>query len=179
MRQPESADERPEARPIPGRKDSGMDAITHFNQSNSQPPGNSGGLSFKGSAVSAAAASCQTLDIAITTAEGDRVTLNSTANVTAAYATYDGDVAVQASFIARASQTSLSVQGDLNRAEVKDIAKAIHAYNKVTKDLLSGRLQPAEVHAREINRLDEISTFSATFTAQQSFRIQTQSTVFS
>ncbi len=162
---------------IPDGKDSGMTTIPPLNYANRNPQSNLRETSFSGS-TSVAASIRQSLDIAVTTTEGDQVTLSSTASATAAaYAIYEGAVTARASAGIRSNEVSLSAEGDLNRQETKDIAKAIHAYAKVTRDMMSGRTQPAEAHAREFSRLDEISSFDATFTSQQSFTAQTQSTV--
>ena len=167
-----------ETRLISGGKDSGMNAISQLNHPNIEPRSDLRSTSSNESTMTSVAASNrESLDLAITTAEGDRVTLNSTSSVTAAYATYEGNVTAQTSSVKCANELSLSVQGALSKEEVKDIAKAIHTYGKILKDLMSGRMQPAEAHARELSKLDEISSFGATFSSQQSFAAHTQSTV--
>ena len=161
-----------EGRFIPIGKDSGMTSIPLLNCANREPQSNLGETSLGGTTASVAASNRRSLDIAITTTEGDQVTLRSTASTTAAYAAYEGVVTAQVSAVIRSNELSLSVEGDLSREETKDIAKAIHAYAKVAKDMVSGRMQPAEAHARELSRLDEISSFEATLTSQQSFAVQ-------
>ena len=124
---------------------------------------------FGASITAVAVSNRQSLDLAITTAEGDQVALSSIASNTAAYGTYEGMGTAQASCFEITRESSLSVEGDLSKAESKDIAKAIHTYGKVIKDTLSGRAQPAAAHARKLTRLDEISSLEGTFSSQQSF----------
>ena len=136
-------------------------------------PGNLWGPSHSPStAVSAAGSNSQKLDISIMTAEGDVVTLGANSSTTAAYANYEGIVSVQASSVTCTDDFSLCIQGDLSKQETRDIAKAVHAYAKVLKDATSGRSQAAQAHARELTRLDAISSFDAAYVARQSFSIE-------
>ena len=154
-----------------------MGCVSQLNCANGESVGDLKGASdTRSNMTSVAAGNRQSLDLTISTAEGDRVTLSSTSSATVAYATYEGVVKAQAFSATRANELSLSIQGDLSKGEVRDIAKAIHAYNKVVKDISSGRMRPAEAHARQLNRLDEIASFAATFTSQQFLSAQTQST---
>ncbi len=161
-----------EGRLIPAGKDSGMISIPRLNCANREPQSELKETNIGGITASVDASNRQSLDLAVTTTEGDRVTLSSTASTTAAYATYEGAVTAQAFTVVRSNELTVAIEGDLSKEETKDIAKAIHAYAKVTKDMISGRMQPAEAHARELSRLDEISSFDATFTSQQSFAVQ-------
>ncbi len=161
-----------EGRLIPVGKDSGMISIPLLSCANREPQSELKETSLGGTTASFATSNRKSLDLAITTTEGDRVTLSATASTTAAYATYEGAVTAQAFAVVRSNELSVTIEGELSREETKDIAKAIHAYAKVTKDIMSGRMQPAEAHARELNRLDEISSLEATFTSQQSNQLQ-------
>jgi hypothetical protein len=142
------------------------------------------GTSAGGSTSTAvAAASRQSLDLTIVTAEGDRVTINSNSSVTSAYATYNGTVAGQNSTQVAAAATassssfdlSLSVEGDLSPEELKDIAKALQAYSKVLKNVSSGNMEPLLAEAGQISKLDEIASFEANFTSEQAFSAQSTS----
>jgi hypothetical protein len=122
----------------------------------------------------------QSLDITITTAEGDRFTLSSKSSVTTAFATYQGtsgatQIRSAAATTSSSLDSSLVVEGNLSHAELKDIAKALQAYTKVLRDVLSGNREPVQAHANQISRLDEIAGFDASFTSQQAFSAETQS----
>lgn len=129
----------------------------------------------------AAAVRDQSLDITITTAEGDRFTLSSKSSVAAAFATYQGTRGTAQTRSAAASTSasldlSIAVEGNLNHAELKDIAKALQAYTKVLKDVLSGKMEPLQAHAGQISRLGEIAGFDANYTLQQAFSAETRQT---
>jgi len=133
------------------------------------------------SALSAAAAvRNQSLDVTITTAEGDRFTLSTQSSVATAFATYRGtsgatQIRATASTTSSGIESSIVVEGDLSRTELKDIAKALQAYAKVLRDILSGNSEPVRAHAGQIGRLDEIKSFDASFTSQQGFTAETAS----
>ena len=161
---------------IAGGKDFNMGCLPQLNCSSGELLSDLKGASFTRSDMTrVVAGNGQSLDLAITTAEGDRVTLSSTSNATVAYATYEGVATARAFSATRTDESSLSIQGELSKGEVRDIAKAIHTYNKVLKDISSGRLRPAEVHTRQLSRLDEIASFAATHISQQFISAQTQS----
>lgn len=121
----------------------------------------------------------RSLDLSITTAEGDTFTLSSNSSLTAGYASYDvAGASAQVSSLKNTNELSISIQGNLDKKEIRDIAKAIHSYLKVVKDLSSGRTQPAEAHTRQLSRLDEISSFEGSFRTQEYLSVQTQSVGF-
>jgi hypothetical protein len=141
------------------------------------PCDESSGAKITGSSSSAVAVvTSQNLDLSIVTGEGDRITLHSDSSTAEAYATYSGTLA-QATTQVRASASSLSVsvEGNLSRYELKDVSKALQAYAKVLRDVLSGNTRPAQAHAAQIGRLDGIASFDATFTSKQSISAQAQS----
>jgi hypothetical protein len=130
-----------------------------------------------------AVVSSETLNLTIVTAEGDRVTLRSESGTTQAYATYSattnqGSTQARAELSSSNSSLSLQVEGNLSRAELKDVAKALQAYTQVLRDILSGNMEPAQAHAAQISNLDEIASFDASFTSQQAISAQAQSASF-
>lgn len=155
-----------------------MDAITPLTTANTVSCNNLAktdtcAFSLAGAAVSLR----QSLNLTLTTAEDDHLTLNSSSEMTAAYAVYKRDgSAVQASLLAQTQASSATLQGDLNKAESLDIAKAIRTYTKIAKHLEDGRTQAAEAHARQFSRLHEITGFEATSVSQQSIAVTMSST---
>jgi hypothetical protein len=130
----------------------------------------------------ASAATSQSLTLKVVTAEGDRVTLGTGYSLKTAYARYQAinsqtstRVRAEAAAVSETSGLSLVVEGNLSRDEVKDLAKAIQAYSKVMKDVLSGRFAPVTAHAAQIGHLDEIARFDARFATEQVFSAQTKS----
>jgi hypothetical protein len=156
-----------------GRKDFGMDAISPLCCSGTASRGTRETGITESTAV--AATNRQTLSLSFTTAEGDTVTISTTSSCVTAAASYKGAGSAQVSTGARTDEFSLSIDGNLNREEMKDIVKAIRAYGKALKDTLNGRMQRAEAHLKELGRLDEIASSSATVTMQQAFSAQMQS----
>jgi hypothetical protein len=163
--------------------DHGVHRGRHF-ENRGEPGQELQGTRASGSSSTAvAAASRQSLDLTIVTADGDRVTLSSNSSVTAAYATYQGSTG-QGSTVRATGQTSsssfnlsLSVEGNLSQDELKDIAKALQAYSSALKDILAGNMEPAAAHAGQISKLDEIASFEASFTSEQA--VSAQSTTVS
>jgi hypothetical protein len=124
------------------------------------------------STAAAAKVSRQSLDVTIVTAEGDRVTINTSSTVTSAAATYkasNNGNSTQASASSSSSSfnASVTIEGNLSQDELSDIAKALQAYGKALKDALAGKPEPAAAQAGQIANLDAIASFDATFTAQQ------------
>ena len=134
-------------------------------------------------AASVTSSTSQRLDISIVTAEGDKVTLNAAASSTASYLTYTGAVtgpgretAVRAQSASQSASSafSISVEGELSVEEAKDIAKALKAYASALKDAVHGRTQPALAHASQIDKLDDIASFDATYTIQKQLSVTAQ-----
>ncbi len=153
-----------------------MDSISPSSYIQYEPCNDMRGMTSNEITKCIAAVNRQSLDFHITTAEGDYFTFESTSVSAAAYAAYQAPTtSAQAVSVSSSNEFSLSVQGDLSKEEVRDISKAIHTYGKVLKDVTSGRAQPAEAHARQLTRLDEISSFEGTFTSEQYLSAQEQS----
>ncbi|VAX29871.1 hypothetical protein MNBD_NITROSPIRAE01-76 [hydrothermal vent metagenome] len=109
-------------------------------------------------------------DITLFTAEGDKVTLSSASRFEASYATYssqgvmDGNafqVNAEAYSVSEAFVFELSVEGDLNKEELKDIKEALKTIEKLTSDFFAGKTEQAVDHAEGITKLDTIASFEA------------------
>ncbi|GEM_PF-1472421 len=112
----------------------------------------------------------QSSDITLFTEEGDKVTLSSASRFEAGYAIYssqgviDGkasQVDAEAFSVSKASVFELSVEGDLNKQELKDIEKALKTIEKLTTDFFSGNTDKAVDRASRIAKLDSIASFEA------------------
>jgi hypothetical protein len=100
--------------------------------------------------TAAAARASSKATISLVTTEGDRVTISAGASATVAFAGYRADGRVASGFGYRSSSmsASISVEGDLNRRELRDLRKVIHA---VTRAVDSGN---AEGLAHRLSRPD-------------------------
>jgi len=112
----------------------------------------------------------QTADITIVTAEGDTVTLSSNKSAELSFATYDAQGQVNGSSahlsgmsmeLHRTSDFSISVDGDLNKDELKDIRRAIRTIQKAANDVLKGHEDKAAARTAKLARLDQIASIDA------------------
>jgi len=136
----------------------------------------------------------QSKDITIFTDEGDKVTISSNQQSHAQYLTYEGLARKRGSgdyqgyAIARkslamfqgerfefenSSSISISVDGDLNKQELKDIKKAIKGIDKIMTDLLyGGDMVKAIAKAIEIRELDTISGLEANYQYEKEIMVE-------
>ena len=133
-------------------------------------------------------------DITIFTDEGDKVTISSNQQSHAQYLTYEGlskkgiSGDYQGYAITRESLAmfkgerfefetsmgiSVSVDGDLNEQELKDIKKAIKGIDKIMTDLLyGGDMLNAIAKAKEIKELDTISGLEANYRYEKQVMVE-------
>ncbi len=120
----------------------------------------------------------QTSDITIVTAEGDKVTISASAMAELSYPTYNGkgqtgqssESTSSMAEIRTGQQFSLTVEGDLNKDELKDIRRALKTIMKATKDLLRGHTEKAADRTAKLSKLDQLASIDAavTFTREVS-----------
>jgi len=136
----------------------------------------------------------QSKDITIFTDEGDKVTISSNQQSQAQYLTYEGlsrrrvSGDYQGHAIIRESlamfqgksfefensrSISISVDGDLNEQELKDIKKAIKGIDRIMTDLLyGGDMVKATAKAIEIRELDNISGLEASYRYEKAVMVE-------
>ena len=131
----------------------------------------------------------QQADITIVTAEGDRVTLSSTSQTHALYSAYNragrhGQGSAQSLSVQHSQNLSISVEGNLNEQELRDIRKALRAIRKVGKEVLAGEIgraqQGAHAISKSISSSGTISSLQASLQyeqvlSQQHQRVESQS----
>jgi hypothetical protein len=112
----------------------------------------------------------QTADITIVTAEGDTVTLSSSKSAELSFATYNaqgqvggssGTISGMSAELHRTSDFSITVDGDLNKAELKDIRSAIRTIQKAANDALKGHEEKAASRTAKLSDLDQIASIDA------------------
>jgi hypothetical protein len=103
------------------------------------------------------------LNASIQTAEGDRVTLTLSSDTDSGQVELPG---ARAGTRSDQGQISISVDGELSRPEMKNVEKALHTFQKVTKDILYGLVVSAVAHVRQIEKLDTLASFEGTFQSQ-------------
>ena len=136
----------------------------------------------------------QSKDITIFTDEGDKVTISSNEQSYAQYLTYEGlsrkrisgdyqgHAITKESFamfkgerfeFETSRSISISVDGDLNEQELKDIKKAIKGIDKIMTDLLyGGDMVKAIAKAIEIKELDTISGLEANYRYEKEVMVE-------
>ncbi|HET9129902.1 MAG TPA: hypothetical protein VFO86_03080, partial [Terriglobia bacterium] len=112
----------------------------------------------------------QTADITIVTAEGDTVTLSASRSVELSLATYNaqgkvGDSSAAVSGVSaelqRSSDFSITVDGDLNKEELKEIRTAFRTIQKAATDVLKGHDERAAARTAKLGDLDQIASIDA------------------
>lgn len=112
----------------------------------------------------------QTADITIVTAEGDTVTLSSSKSAELSFATYNaqaqvggssGTISGMSTELHRTSDFSITVDGDLNKAELKDIRSAIRTIQKAANDVLKGHDEKAAARTTKLADLDQLASIDA------------------
>lgn len=108
--------------------------------------------------------------ITIVTAEGDRVTLNSSASRTLDALTYSRHVAsgetreatqVEGYQLLESAELSIEVQGELSKAELRDVHKAIRSAREMLEDLREGDMEGALKEASRFGSLTTLNTLEA------------------
>jgi hypothetical protein len=118
----------------------------------------------------------QSADITIVTKEGDTVTLSADSSIEAAYATYDKKAQLKGAYsesmgrLTSATverEISISVEGDINDQEKKEIKQVMREIFKMMKDFLTGRLDDTAVSAVKDFELDTLANVEAKFEVKQ------------
>ncbi len=136
----------------------------------------------------------QNKDITIFTKDGDKVTLSSEKQIQALYSNYSDisyqkfsgisdkysmelnnyTTAVNNSFeYEKNGSFSISVEGDLDKQEMRDIKKAIKSIDKIMTNLLSGGdLSKAAKKAMKVVNLDSISGIAADYSYEKTISVE-------
>ncbi len=119
-------------------------------------------------------------DIAIVTADGDRLTLSSSSVLEAAYAHYNYqrplqgqrvNVGVEILELSSSNQVYVMVEGDLDAAELADIRSLLSNLEETVTQFLAGDLDEALAQALQTGDLDSIASFDASFQWSQSIAV--------
>ena len=125
----------------------------------------------------------QSADVTIVTAEGDKVVFSSSSQFQATYVTYDSFARTKGEFALFQGESFdlntnreliISVDGDLNKQELKDIKKALRTIGKIMRDFLSGDIGHAVAKALKIGKLESILSFEASLQFEQSISLEQQ-----
>jgi len=141
-----------------------VDSLTCSTLNNSTPLNSQKAPSFAAElqAAQVKASQSQTADITIVTAEGDTVTWSSSKAAEWSFTTYNAQGQVGGSAeLHRTSAFSISVEGDLNREELKDIRRAIRTIQKAANDVLKGHEEKAASRTARLASLDQIASIDA------------------
>ena len=136
----------------------------------------------------------QSKDITIFTDEGDRVTISSNQQNQTQYLTYEGlarkrfsgeyqDHAITKESLVmfkggrfeseNSRSISISVEGDLNEQELKDIKKALKKIDKIMTDFLHrGDMVDAAVKSMEMGKLDTIASLEVNYRYEKSVMLE-------
>lgn len=119
------------------------------------------------------------MDIDLVTAEGDKVTLSVDSRSAGLYAAFEdvqtddsGAAAYEKSELTMGlyqREMSLTVEGDLNAAERRDIKKVLKTLDNMMNKFVSGKLMPMAAQARKLQGLNTIADLDV----QMSFESQT------
>ena len=116
------------------------------------------------------------MDLAITTAEGDTVTLSLSSALEADAGIHrrvfyedGGSRSTQTAFFdfSRSRSLSIEIDGDLNLDEVEDIREAVAAIGGMIDDFLSGEFQEMAADGELLKELDNITSLNAAFSYER------------
>ncbi len=120
-------------------------------------------------------------DVTLFTTEGDKVTLSAFSSLDASAETYsqtglvNGMMGQRQTAAVSVSQTfslELSIEGDLNPQEIKDLLKAFKTIEKLSSDFFEGNHHDAVDRANKVTGLSSISSFEAVLQYQKSLSVQ-------
>ncbi|MEO8025185.1 MAG: hypothetical protein ABI823_01845 [Bryobacteraceae bacterium] len=107
----------------------------------------------------------------LTTAEGDKVTISAEAlQALSASSSADGQQAQSASGLS----VKVSVQGDLNEQELKDIVKLAQALGTAVSDARSGNIQQAAQDVADTREGSTVAQFDFRYRDVQRYRYESQ-----
>ena len=123
----------------------------------------------------------QETDLTIVTKEGDYVTISADSDFGLDFSTYDSTGRMKGATSRSHSETlsldssqefSVSVKGDLNEQETKDIHNVLQSLDKIMNDLQSGRLDQGMTEAEKLGNLGSLSSVDATLQVEQSLSVE-------
>ena len=123
----------------------------------------------------------QETDLTIVTKEGDHVTISADSEFRLDFATYDstgrmkGETSrlhAEALSLDSSQEFSISVEGDLNEQEIKDIHNLLQSLDKIMNELVSGRLDQGVTGVEKLGNLGSISSIDATLQVEQSISVE-------
>jgi hypothetical protein len=123
----------------------------------------------------------QETDLTIVTKEGDHVTVSADSEFRLDFATYDSTgrmkgetsrLQAEALSLDSSQKFSISVEGDLNEQEKKDIQNILQSLDKTMNDLVSGRSDQGAAGAEKLGNLGSISSINATLQVEQSISVE-------
>jgi len=123
----------------------------------------------------------QSADVTIVTPEGDKVVFSSSSQFQATYVTYDSFAHTKGEFTLFQGKSFdlninreliISVDGDLNKQELKDIKKALRTIGKIMRDFLSGDIGHAVAKALKIGKLESILSLEASLQFEQNISLE-------
>lgn len=124
-------------------------------------------------------------DLTLFTAEGDKVTFSASSSRAASQSIYtnlgllDGIATrteVQSFSLSESFGFEMSVEGDLNAQELKDIQEAFKTIEKLSSDFFSGKTDTVMASAMKIAGLASISSFEAVIQYERSASLQQTTT---
>jgi hypothetical protein len=126
-------------------------------------------------------------DIALTTAEGDKVMLSASTVLQATYVRYDMhgrlagqglDVHADTAQVAASQGMAMTIAGELNDQELADVHHLLEDLGTLVADFLTADADGAmTTHTLDIGKLDTLANFEASFEYVQYVRVEQQCTV--
>ena len=119
--------------------------------------------------------------LSIVTAEGDKVTLNTSASFSGSGVQYNGRGVAEGQAIhfrsnslqgAFLSQKQITIEGDLSEQEIQDIQDIVNTVNKLRQDVASGNLEATLAHAQHIAATGTIASVDLKIQHSESLSIQ-------
>lgn len=162
-----------------------MYSITPYHSTNPDRTGlDTGGINYNTlQSTNLTTSRQQSADVTIVTPEGDKVVFSSSSQFQATYVTYDSFAHTKGEFTLFQGKSFdlninreliISVDGDLNKQELKDIKKALRTIGKIMRDFLSGDIGHAVANALKIGKLESILSLEASLQFEQNISLEQQ-----
>ncbi len=132
----------------------------------------------------AAVTSSRSLDLNLVTEEGDKVTLSMDAKASAIYASHGAVGVDEDEMQARWGEfsggqferdISITVEGDLNKQERREIRKVLRTINRMMKKFVQGKMAPMMSKAQKLQGLETIDSLEVEMSFQNQVIVAQQS----
>ncbi|WP_027358356.1 hypothetical protein [Desulforegula conservatrix] len=140
-------------------------------------------LQVQTSSTSVQVRQTKTAEMELVTKEGDKITLSFSSDASSGYSTYNQNgrlddvswaTSVESAYAEAELNTSIKIEGDLNKDELKDIMKAVKNLEKAMNKMINGNMDGAVDTLLDAADGKTISSFESSISFSKSVEIEKQ-----